>query len=207
MTTKAFSKKEALQFGWNTMKANVGFFIGLLLIVWAISVIPGVLNSFITNVALALIIALIFRLVQWFLEIGLIKISLAFADGQKSVLPDLFSGKDLYLKYVGGTILYGLIVFGGILLLIVPGIIWSIQFFFYSYLIVEKGLGPVEALKASSAMTKGHKWELFLFGLVTLGVNLLGALCLLVGLFATVPTTLVALASVYRKLSNQHPAA
>jgi uncharacterized membrane protein len=203
MTTKAFSKKEALQFGWNTMKSNVGFFIGLLLIVWAISVVPGIINTFVKSVAVALVVAILFRLIQWFLEIGLIRISLAFCDGKTSAIPDLFSGKDVYWKYVGGTILYGLIVFGGILLLIVPGIIWSIQFFFYSYLIIEKGMDPIQALKASSAMTKGHKWELFLFGLVTLGVNLLGALCLLVGLFATVPTTLVALASIYRKLSSK----
>ncbi len=204
MTTKAFSKKEALQFGWNTMKTNVGFFIGLLLIVWAISVIPGIINNFVKVTAVALIVAIVFRFIQWFLEIGLIKISLAFVDGKTPAIPELFSGKEVYWKYVGGTILYGLIVFGGILLLIVPGIIWSIQFFFYSYLIVEKGMKPIDALKASSAMTKGHKWELFLFGLITLGVNLLGALCLLVGLFATVPTTLVALATIYRKLSNQN---
>lgn len=204
MTTKAFSKKEALQLGWNTMKTNVGFFIGLLLIVWAISVIPGIINNFVKVTAVALIVAIVFRFIQWFLEIGLIKISLAFVDGRTPVLPELFSGKEVYWKYVGGTVLYGLIVFGGILLLIVPGIIWSIQFFFYSYLIVEKGMSPIDALKASSAMTKGHKWELFLFGLVTLGVNLVGALCLLVGLFATVPTTLVALASIYRKLSSQN---
>src|SRR5688572_3580232 len=116
MTTKAFSKKEALQFGWGTMKANIGYFIGVLLAVWAISVIPGIINSFIDVVALALVVALVFRFVQWFLEIGLIRIALTFADGQRPMFPVLFSGKDVFLKYVGGTILYGLIVFGGILI-------------------------------------------------------------------------------------------
>jgi len=44
---------------------------------------------------------------------------------------------------------------------------------------------------------------LFLFDLLLTLINLLGALCLLIGLFATIPTTMVAIAFVYRKLLAQ----
>ena len=88
-------------------------------------------------------------------------------------------------------------------MLIIPGIIWGIKFQFFSYFIVDKGLGPIEALKRSSTITKGAKWDLFLFGLLVWLINLLGALCLLVGLFATIPTTGVAMAFVYHKLLTQ----
>jgi uncharacterized membrane protein len=63
-------------------------------------------------------------------------------------------------------------------------------------------LGPVEALKQSGALTQGAKWNLFLFGLLLCGVNLLGALVLLIGLFATIPTTMVATAYAYRRLQS-----
>jgi|GEM_PF-4642886 len=47
------------------------------------------------------------------------------------------------------------------------------------------------------------KWQLLGFGLVMAGINILGFLCLFIGLFATIPTTLLAAALVYRKLLNQ----
>ena len=105
----------------------------------------------------------------------------------------------LFFKYLIGSILYGLIVLGGMLLLIIPGIIWMIKFQFFSYLIIE-GLGPVEALKKSAQITRGAKRELFVFGFILVGITILGVLCLFIGLFATIPTTLLAVAFVYRKL-------
>ena len=87
--------------------------------------------------------------------------------------------------------------------MIIPGIIWAIKFQFYDYLIIDKKLGPIEALKKSAVITKGAKGNLFVFGLLLGGINLLGAICLLIGLFAAIPTTLVAKAFVYRKLLAQ----
>ena len=84
--------------------------------------------------------------------------------------------------------------------MIVPGIIWAIKFQFFSYFIVDKEVGPIEALKKSAAITKGAKWDLFVFGALLGLINLAGALCVVVGLFATIPTTMVAIAFIYRKL-------
>ena len=102
-------------------------------------------------------------------------------------------------------ILYLLIVAGGFLLLIFPGIIWSIKFSYCYYFVIDKGLGPVEALRASSRTTMGVKWHLFGFGILCGMINALGFLCLIVGAFATFPTVMVASALVYRQLSAQTP--
>jgi len=45
--------------------------------------------------------------------------------------------------------------------------------------------------------------EFTFFGFVLAGINILGTLALLIGLFATIPTTMVATAFVYRKLLSQ----
>jgi len=45
--------------------------------------------------------------------------------------------------------------------------------------------------------------DLFLFNLLLILINLLGAICLLIGLFVTIPTTMVAWAFVYRRLLAQ----
>ena len=204
MKAQKFSKSEAIRFGWNTMKSHLGFFIVLLILVALIYVVPDILAELTKDTPILPTIIAIASLVLYVLtQMGLIGISLKFVNGDKGKLADLFAYLPLFLKYLLGSIIYGLIVFGGIILLIVPGIIWGIKFQFYKYFIVDKGLGPIEALKKSSAITKGVKSDLFLFGILLGLINFLGAVFLIIGLFATIPATMVAMAFVYRKLLAQ----
>lgn len=205
MTAEKFSINEAIRFGWNTMKSNLGFFIGLLILVFLFSSLSSIIAAKATeaNIFLGIIFYIADFSLSIIISIGLVKIALRFCDNEKGRFADLFSQYPLFPQYLVGSILYGLIVFAGTILLIIPGIIWGIQFCLYDYFIVDKGLGPIEALKRSSAITRGVKWDLFGFFLILSGINLLGALCLLIGLFVTIPTTMVALAFVYRKLMAQ----
>ena len=152
---------EAIRFGWETMKANIWFFIPLLIVAFLIENIPNAIAKY-AGYEFP-IISYVLLLAGWILgfivQMGLVKIGLKFCDNIKGKFDDLLSSFDILLPFIAGSILYGLIVFGGILLLIVPGIIWGIQFSLYPYFIVEKRLGPIEALKASSRATMGAKWE------------------------------------------------
>jgi len=205
MNTKNFSRSEAVRFGWNTMKSNLGFFIGLLIVWGLLYTVPFYIAWRVieANVPLGIILLIADFALTIVISMGLVKISLRFCDKEKGRFSDLFSQYRLFFKYLLASILYGLIVVGGTLLLIVPGIIWGIKFFFYDYFVIDKGVGPIEALKRSSAITLGVKRNLFVFFLMLLGINLLGTLCLLIGLFATIPTTMVAAAFVYRRLLAQ----
>ncbi|MBO8144201.1 MAG: hypothetical protein H0Z16_06440 [Thermodesulfobacterium sp.] len=205
MATQKFSKSEAIRFGWNTMKNNFGFFIGLLIVVGIFYFVSDFIIVSIKAKApiLSSIMSIVFGVLYMVIQMGLIRISLRFCDNEKGKFADLFSCFPLFFKYLFGLILYELIVLGGIILLIIPGIIWGIKFQFFSCFIVDKGVGPIEALKKSSAITEGAKWDLFLFNLLLGLINLLGAICLLIGLFATIPTTMVAWIFVYRKLLVQ----
>jgi len=205
MTTKKFSKGEAIRFGWNTMKGNIGFFIGLLMVVGLISFAPSIIADLMrkNTPILSIIIDIASWILSMIVSMGLIRITIRFCDNEKGKFGDLFSQYPLFFKYLFGSILYGLIVLGGTILLIIPGIILGIKFTFFDYFIIDKKLGPIEALKRSSQITKGVKWDLFLFFVLLGLINLLGALCLLVGLFATIPTTIVATVFVYRRLLAQ----
>lgn len=187
------------------MKSNIVFFIGLLILTGLILVAPSIISELIKEEVLAL--SIIIDIASWVLQLvigmGLIRIALRLYGNEKGEFADLFSCFPLFFKYLFSSILYGLIVLGGMILLIIPGIIWAIKFQFFTYFIVDKELGPIEALKRSSAITKGAKWDLFFFGLLLGLINLLGALGLLIGLFVTIPTTMVATAFVYRKLLAQ----
>ena len=203
MRAQRFSKGEAVRFGWETMKSNLGFFIGLLVVYWLISCVPNVI-AYLTAEKIA-IVSIIFSIgiqaLYMILSMGLIRVALRFCDGEKPEYGDLFACYPLFFKYLFAYILYALIVVAGTILLIVPGIIWGIKYWFFAYFVVDKKLGPIEALKKSSEITKGIKWDLFIFGLLLAAIALLGMLCLLVGWFAAMPTTMVAGAFVYRKLT------
>jgi uncharacterized membrane protein len=128
---------------------------------------------------------------------------LAVTDGKETRFGDLFSCGDVFVPYLLGAILYGLIVALGAVLLIVPGLIAMVMFLFYGFFIIDKKVGPVESLKASAALTKGVRWKLFGFTLVLALINIVGALLFIVGLLVSIPVSWIALAYVYRKLLPQ----
>lgn len=207
MPEKRFSKEEAINFGWRTAMDNLGFFIKVLIIVFIIigtlSVIRRLTEEKFPFIFLVASFAgVIFNII---FGIGLIKIYLKFCDNEVGDLGDLFSGRNLklFFSYLLVSIVYTFIIIAGLILIIVPGIIWGIQFQFCTFLVVDKGMNPAEALKKSSSITKGAKWDLFVFGLLMLLINLVGMLALFIGLFVTIPITMLALTFVYRKLLAQ----
>lgn len=203
---KDFSYKEAIKFGWETAKKNWKFFVLLLVIYLLLNVGPRVSGrSFVENPSLGIVLALVGLIIGFLkliMDMGFIRISLNLVDGKKIQFSDIYSESDLFLKYFLGTILYYLIIFGGLILLIVPGIIFALKFQYYGYLIIDKKLAPVEALKMSSKLTQGVKLKLLVFGFLLGLIDFVGALVFLIGLFLTIPTSMVAQAFVFRKLEK-----
>jgi uncharacterized membrane protein len=205
MNPSRFSIDEAIGFGWGVAKRNVVFF---LLVIIVSAVASGILQSGQdATKASAPFISLLFALAGLFvsqvLAIGFTRITLKFVDGAKPELADLFSGYPLFIKFLLASLLYGLVVAAGLILLIVPGIIWAVRYSQFGYLVVDRGLGPTESLRQSAEITRGARWQLFLLFLILIGVILLGALALGIGLIWAVPTAMVASAYVYRKLAGQ----
>jgi len=206
MEKKNFSNKEAIKYGWGIMKANLWYFVGIIIVAGLIVGIPSNIANNLNKpdpCLLGFIFNIIAGVARVIISIGLIKIALIFLNKEKPEFKELFNFKGSFWRFVGGSILYGLIVAAGFILLIVPGIYWAIKYQWFGYCIVGQKLGQVQALKKSAQMTDTVKWQLLGFGFVVLGINILGFLCLFIGLFATIPTTLLAIVFVYRKLLNQ----
>jgi uncharacterized membrane protein len=87
-------------------------------------------------------------------------INVQLVDGKKATFNDLFSQTSVLIKGVLAALLYGVIVLLGIICFIIPGIWLAIRLQFYKYLVVDKKMGPIEALKGSWNMTKGNVWNL-----------------------------------------------
>jgi hypothetical protein len=148
-------------------------------------------------------IALVLWIIKWIAQVGLIKIFLKVYDNEPASAREVFSYAHLAVKYLLASLLYSLIVLGGLLLLVVPGVIWGMKYQMYALLILDKNLGIKEAFKKSAELTSGAKLSLFVFMFVIGFINLGGILCLVVGLLITVPVTLMAYVHVYRSLLSQ----
>lgn len=71
--------------------------------------------------------------------------------------------KQSYKKVWGGiwvNILTGFIILAGFLLLIVPGVIWSIKYSLATYVYLIENKKGMATLKRSAELTKGYKWAI-----------------------------------------------
>ncbi len=199
MQPKKFSLEESLRYGWEKTKIHLNFFLVFLLV---ILIVTFLLRSFSTGNPftqnISSILSFIFDVM---VSIGITKSVLRIISDESPMMDDFFL-RDFsqVVAYVCGVILYAIVVIAGIILLIVPGIILAVRLRFYTFLIIEKNLGPISALKESWAMTKGHTWELFLFTLITVALNLIAVVLLGIGLIFTIPMTTIAFGYIYRKL-------
>lgn len=202
MATHSFTIKESLLFGWETFKKNWQFLVGAFLVIVVIGMIPGWLQDWAQENAssLTFLFTVLGWIVQMITSIGVIVISLKLVDGKKPEFADIYQHYPLLLNYFLGSVLYGLVIIAGLILLIVPGIIWGIKYQYTTYLIVDKKMSPMEAFKKSGKITQGVKMKLFYLGLIFVAITIAGMLLFGVGLIVAWPVVSLAGAYVYRKL-------
>jgi uncharacterized membrane protein len=87
-------------------------------------------------------------------------------------------------------------------LVVVLGAILALMLLFSGFLVIDRGLGPIQALKESYRITRGYKWPLFSLCLLLVLINVVGLLVLIVGIFVSAPVSLLALTHAYRVLSG-----
>lgn len=157
-----------------------------------------------TGIAFAVtILGILTCIVSAWVEMGIISASVKAARGQDIAFGDFVLTWDKVGRYIAGEMLCILIVGVGMILLVVPGVIWAMRYCMSGYYIVTQDAGPIEALRLSKAATEGHRSELFGLALRSLGSLILGALCLGVGLLWAMPTVEIAWASAFLTLSDQ----
>lgn len=199
-----FSIGESFDFGWDIMKRHFGFFFLVLLIVFLFNLAmqPLVAPHPDGTPTVPLIARILYTVAMAIIDMGLIRIAIRFVDQLENRLGELFACLPLTISYIVGGILFSLLLALGLILFVIPGIYVGIRLHFYKYFIVDKGMGPIEALQASWDLTKGEFLNLLGLVILLFLANFLGVLCLGVGLFVSLPTTMVAHAAAYRKLES-----
>ena len=106
---------------------------------------------------------------------------LRFMRDERANIADMFQGfKKGYLNIVLANLLVWAICGIGLILLIVPGIIFGCRLAFVRYLVMDKGLDPVSAIEKSWFMTRGHGWRIFGMYVLTIVMFFCGLLLLVV---------------------------
>ena len=205
MSEKRFSIEESIRFGWNRMKDNLGFFIVYLIILFSVEFFFGGFAGLFED-SLPLL-SFFFNVGSWIVSmisaLFAVKIGLRLYDKNKTGSYDFLSfSSSLFFKFLLGYVLYTILIIVGFILLIVPGIYLAVKYQFVPYLIIDKGMDPIEAFKESGKMTDGSKWDLLLLLIVLGMIVIIGFLAFIVGSFVAIPIVMVAEAYVYKKLSS-----
>lgn len=183
------SPTDLLKEAWGFYRAKFKIFVGIILVpmvaimIFAGILIAGVLGLKFLNLlnspvififAIPLVLAII--ILQFWSQSSLI---FAIKDSEENI-----GVKESYRRgrhkigsifWVG--LLSGIIILGGFMFFVIPGIIFSTWFNLAVIIVIAEGLGGMNALLKSKFYVSGYWWEVFwrflFIGLILMGVNLI----------------------------------
>lgn len=145
---------------------------------------------------------LVGSVVHAYFQVGLLRISLGVARGERVSFGALFGGLDRFVPVLVAYLVALLGLSLGFVLLVVPGVIVSVALTFASYFIVDQEMGPIEGVVASWHLTEGQRGQVFLL-LFAEGLLLVGALlCCGLPFFFAVPACTLATTIVYLRMTG-----
>lgn len=168
-----FSIPAILGAAWERFEERGWYFIGLTIAVIGIALM--VLGNAVATALYAIVIT------------GYFNVLLRHLRKEPFVFDDLFMVDSRWVYYAFGTVIKGTLIAIGLMFFIVPGVYFMVRFMFSDLYIIDKGMRPIEALVASSELTEGYRWKLFLYMLVGVLVIICGLLCVGVGVFVAIP--------------------
>ena len=156
------------------------------------------------------------------LAVGWAFLFLRAIRGEEVKASDVFSAFSCFGRAWTTQMLFTLIILGGLFLLIVPGIIFSLMFGMCVYAVMDKKMSAVESVKYSKKITKGYRGLIFVlyvaiglltllgipfaYGLQKLDSNLIfiGLIPYLINVVFVLPWTAAAVAAAYDSLVKKN---
>jgi uncharacterized membrane protein len=199
-----FAMGDALSYGWNAYWKNIGPMLVIAVVVVLIQIAFGAVASSIDATVPRVLVQIIGNLVGLLITLGWLRVALGITNGVKPELADVFKAEGYGIFLLASILFYiGTVI--GLILLIIPGIIFIATFGFYGFVIAERGDGVavLESLQRSAELTRGHRWTLFGMAIVLFLVNIVGLIACFVGVVFTLGITLITWAYLYRALNGQ----
>ena len=193
--------------GWRQLKK---YFLELLLITVigiVIGVPLGLFNVDADAVGAGAAVLGIFGLAYSLLLVQPVDYGVSFANlraarGDKLEIKDMFEAFKNYVNAVLANLLAGAIIIIGLVLLIVPGIVFACKLAFVPYLVIDRKMEAIEAVKESWRMTGGHAWKVFFMGVLAVLLAIAGLICFGIGIIFAIMWIRLAFASLYHAVAT-----
>ena len=189
---------DAIGYGWKRFSSNP---VPWLLVIVAFAVVSIIIQWISSQAGTGLFTVLLFNLVST--VVGAI-FGAAFVRGALHELDGNRPGIEAYFQFpnvvniVLASVLVSVITGIGFILLIIPGIIAAFLLMFTQMFVIDRNEAPVAALNSSFRATSANVGPLVLLFIALIGLNIVGAILLGIGLLVTVPVSVIALTYAYR---------
>lgn len=189
-----YSVGELLNRAWQIYKTKIKVILGIMaiplffiLILTFISFIPLLSGLFLSSklrsvlpflglITIVLILGLLSYIIPTWSQLALIYITKE-RDKEIGVKESLIRVKNKIIPSLWLSILYGLIIIVGLILLIIPGIVFSVWYFFAIYILVSEDLRGRKALSRSKELVSGNfgkvLWRLLIGMIIAVAGNYL----------------------------------
>lgn len=171
------SRKEIKKWAWKKTKKNYWDSLLPILIMSAFIALSGRVIDFLGNTIWGDLLSGLSSLALIPLTIGTIKYFMSISKDKEPEVEDMFKPYKNAFRMIGAVVFSSLIVLGGFILFIIPGIYFAYALALVPYLLITKPKTKVlDIIDLSIKQMKGHKWELFKFELSFIGWHILSVL-------------------------------
>lgn len=187
---EAYFKKENLVYFLKIVLAQILIVLGFVVpIVFIISIFGGFASFFIGSLEESLLpflailspITVLFMVgvaivSSWLSATVLVAVYQVAHQKLIGVGETLSAGWKLVWKYLGVSIISGMVVFLGLVFFVIPGIVFGIWFSFSLYLMIDKKTSVIDSLEQSKALVSGFFWSVLgryiVFGILAFAIVL-----------------------------------
>lgn len=181
--------------GWEICKQNLGGFVGFTVVLVLIGLALGALPE-----RLAGLRSIINLVISGPLVAGFYIVAFKLMKQQAVAFGDFFRGFNNFLPLFLTNLLVSIFTAIGFILLIVPGIYLAVAYLFSIPFVVGRKFDFWEAMESSRKVITKQWFGIFVFLLALLGINIVGALLLGVGLLVTIPLSSCAIAAAFEDI-------
>lgn len=220
---------DAFQYGWTKFQQNIGNLI-IAILVWVGVLIVAVVLSVLINAAFgatagetitfengqwrtsspsfvgqliaSALTVLLMMAANFIGGMALIRVGLLTTKGEPITPSNLFS-TDNVVPYVLTSLLVAVIVFVGSMLCFIPGYIAAFFLFFAPYFALDKGLAPLEALRASTTIVNRNIATTIVLLIGATIAYFIGALLCGIGLLVAFPVIVIAYGYMFRRFNGE----
>ena len=206
---------------WELYKVHFGVLIGFFLITFLVSffsqlgfnlldLLADVMTAelgeemqFAVKVPLSVVGFILIQLVNVWFSIATIRFLLLVARNQPADFSLLLKSGPYFIRTAIATLLFVVVFYGGLILLIIPGVYFGLTYWNFAFFIVDRNCGIMESFKLCRIHAEGNRMSILVLVLIFMGLGTLGCLALCLGWIVTTPFSVFMFAIAYLTMTGQ----